>query len=56
MVKGAGFCTIVDNLPTRTATDSRNDDLEGGDDVDPCSGAGGSAAVGAGLDGGIEIR
>ena len=51
---GAGLGAIMDSLPTRTATDSRNEDFVG--DGDEGAGAGGSAAVGAGLDGGTDDR
>jgi len=48
--------TVPDSLPTRTATDSRNDALVG-DEGDDSPGAGGRADVGAGLDGGgIDVR
>ena len=48
--------TVADSLPTRTATDSRNDALVG-DEGDDSPGAGGRADVGAGLDGGgIDVR
>src|SRR6266704_2124311 len=53
---GAGLGVIMDSLPTRTATDSRNEGFVGDGDAGACPGAGGRAEVGAGLDGGIEDR